>query len=132
MSTFFRDLGYTLRQLRRSPGFALTTILTLTMAIAANVVVFGVLNALLFHPLSVPQPQQIVQIQGKQVNNFTHSYPNYRDIRDRNKTFSDVAAFRLARIGLGVNGVSEPVWAYEASGNYFRMLSIQPLLGRFF
>ena len=55
MQILLRDLGYTLRQLRRSPGFALTTVLTLTMAIAANVVVFGVFNALLIHPLPVPQ-----------------------------------------------------------------------------
>ncbi len=132
MHTLLRDLGYTLRQLRRSPGFALTTVLTLTMAIAANVVVFGVLNALLFHPLPVSQPQQIMQIQGKQSNNLTLSYPNYRDVRDRNKTFSDVAAVRIARIGMGVNGTAQPVWGYEASGNYFDMLGIKPLLGRFF
>ena len=132
MHTLLRDLSYTLRQLRRSPGFALTTVLTLTLAIAANVVVFGVLNALLFHPLPVPQPQQIMQIQSKQSNNLTLSYPNYRDVRDRNKTFSDVAAVRIARIGLGVNGTAQPVWGYEASGNYFDMLGIKPLLGRFF
>src|SRR5580700_4297631 len=99
MHTLLRDLGYTLRQLRRSPGFALTTVLTFTMAIAANVVVFGVLNALLFHPLPVPQPQQIMQIQGKE--SLPLSYPNYRDIRDRNKTFSDVGIFRIMRIGMG-------------------------------
>jgi predicted permease len=132
MQSFLRDLGYTLRQLRRSPGFALTTVLTLTMAIAANVVVFGVLNALIFHPLPVPQPQQIMQIQAKQSNNLVLSYPNYRDIRDRNKTFSDVAAVRIMRIGMGVNGTAQPVWGYEASGNYFDMLGIKPLLGRFF
>ena len=132
MHTLLRDLGYTLRQLHRSPGFAVTTVLTLTLAIAANVVVFGVLNALLFHPLPVPQPQQIMQIQGKQSNHLTVSYPNYRDIRDRNKTFSDIAIFRIIRIGMGVNGTAQPVWGYEASGNYFDMLGIKPLLGRFF
>ncbi|HEY6768961.1 MAG TPA: ABC transporter permease [Candidatus Sulfotelmatobacter sp.] len=132
MHTFLRDISYTLRQLRRSPGFALTTIVTLTMAIAANVVVFGVLNALLFHPLPVPHAQQLVQIQGMSSNDLTLSYPNYRDIRDRNNTFSDVAIFRFARVGLGVNGVAQPVRGYEASGNYFDMLGVQPLLGRFF
>ena len=132
MHTLLRDLSYTLRQLRRSPGFALTTVLTLTMAIAANVVVFGVLNALLFRPLQLPQAQQLVQIQSKNRNNLTLSYPNYRDIRDRNKTFSDVAATRFARIGMSVNGTAQPVWGYEASGNYFDMLGVQPLLGRFF
>ena len=132
MYSFLKDFGYTFRQLRRSPGFALTTVLTLTMAIAANVVVFAVLNELLLHPLPVPHAQQMVQVQGQHSNDLTMSYPNYRDIRDRNSTFSDVAIYRLARVGLGVNGVAQPVWGYEASGNYFDMLGVQPLLGRFF
>jgi hypothetical protein len=102
------------------------------MAIAANVVVFGIFNALLLHPLPVPQAQQLVQIQGKPSNSLSLSYPNYRDIRDRNSTFSDVGVYRPARIGIGVDGVAQPVWGYEASGNYFDMLGVQPLLGRFF
>jgi hypothetical protein len=130
MRSLVRDLGYSLRLLRRSPGFALTAIVTLTMAIAANVVL-GVVNALLLHPLPVPQAHQVYQIQSKRSNVLSVSYPNYRDIRDRNKTFSDVAVYRLARIGLAVNGVAQPVWAYEASGNYFDMLGVHPLLGRF-
>lgn len=132
MHTLLTDLGYTLRQLRRTPSFALTAILTLTMAIAANVVVFGVVNGLLLHPLPVPQPQQVYQIQGRQSGSIVLSYPNYRDIRDRNSTFSAVSDYRLARIGIGVHGAAQPVWGYEASGNYFDMLGVQPLLGRFF
>src|SRR5260370_38359784 len=78
MHNLLRDLRYTLRQLRRSPGFASISILTLTMAIAANVIVFGVLNAIMFHPLPVPQDQQLVQIQGMSSNDVSMSYPNYR------------------------------------------------------
>jgi hypothetical protein len=65
LASIWGDVRYSLRQLRRSPGFALTTILTLTMAIAANVVVYGVVNALLQHPLPVEEPRQIYQIQGR-------------------------------------------------------------------
>jgi predicted permease len=132
MHTFFQDLGYTLRQLRRTPSFALTAILTLTMAIAANVIVFGVIDGLLLHPLPVPQPRQLYQIQGQQSDALSLSYPNYRDIRDRNSTFSAISVYRLARIGIGVHGAAQPVWGYETSGNYFDMLGVQPLLGRFF
>ncbi len=132
MDAFFRDMSFTLRQLRRSPGFALTTILTLTMAITANLIVFGILNAILFHPLPVAQPRELYQIQGQSANDLTISYPNYRDIRDRNRTFADVAIFRLARVGLGISGAAQSVWAYEASGNYFAMLGVKPRLGRFF
>ncbi len=132
MHTLLRDLHYTLRQLRRSPAFATTTVLTLMMAIAANVIVFGVLNAFLFHPLPVPQDQQLVQVQGMSSNDVSMSYPNYRDIRDRNRTFSNIAIFRFTRLGLGVNGAAQPVIGYEASGNYFDALGVQPALGRFF
>src|SRR6201996_2741972 len=83
MHTFLQDIRYALRQLRHSPGFALTAILTLTMAIGANVVVFGVLNALVLHPLPVPEAKRVYSIQPKGV---AISYPNFEDIRDRNKT----------------------------------------------
>ena len=132
MSTLFADLRYALRQLRRSPGFAFTAILTLTMAIGANVVVFGVVNAILLHPLPVPESNRLYTIQGKNLDSLDFSYPNYQDIRDRNQTFSDVAIIRLARIGFDSTGTAQPIWGEEASGNYFRTLGVQPALGRFF
>jgi predicted permease len=132
MRTFLADLRYALRQLRRSPGFAILAVLTLTMAIGANVVVFGVVNAIILHPLPVPEANRVFSIQGKNPSDFTVSYPNYEDLRDRNQTFSAVALTRMARIGLDANGVAEPVWGYEVSENYFQMLGVQPLLGHFF
>jgi len=132
MRTFLADLKFSVRQLRRSPGFTLTAILTLTTAIAANVIAFGLVNALLLHPLPVADPQQIYQIQGARPSDFVVSYPNFRDIRDRNQTFAAVAATRTQPMGIGVDGVAQTVWGYEASGNYFSMLGIQPYLGRFF
>lgn len=128
METFLQDLRYASRQLRRSPGFALTAILTLIIAIGANVVVFGVLDALVLRPLPVPEADRVVQIQ--RVGGISMSYPEYRDIRDRNQTFSGVAMYRLARIGLDANGAAQPVWGYEVSGNYFDTLGIRPSLGR--
>lgn len=130
MHTLWTDLRYAMRQLRRSPSFAFTTILTLTMAIAANVIVFGVVDALVLHPLPVPESGRLFQIQ--EAKNISFSYPNYRDLRDRNSTFSSLALARLARVGVGVDGIAQPVWGYEASGNYFETLGVQPRLGRFF
>jgi predicted permease len=129
METFLQDLRYALRQLRRSPGFALTAILTLTMAIGANVVVFGVVNALVLHPLPVPEANRVESIQG---NGISLSYPNYQDIRDRNRTFFAVSIVRIARMGLDISGTARPVWGYEVSGDYFQMLGVKPMLGRFF
>jgi MacB-like periplasmic core domain len=125
----FDDVRYALRQLRRSPGFAFTSVLTVTMAIAANVVVFGVLNALVLHPLPVAEADRVVQVQ--RARGTSMSYLDYRDIRDRNRTFSNLAVYRLARIGFDISGNAQPLWGYEVSGNYFDMLGIKPALGRF-
>jgi predicted permease len=129
MQNLLQDLRYAFRQLRKSPGFSLTATLTLTMAIGANIVVFGILNALVLHPLPVPGANRIYTVQTRA--SFAVSYPNYRDIRDRNHTFSDVADARLMRLGLEVNNSAQAVWGYEASGNYFNMMGIKPQLGRF-
>jgi predicted permease len=134
MRNLFADLRYALRQMRRSPGFALTAVLTLTMAIGANVIVFGVVNALLLHPLPVPQSNRVFSIQGKEPGNFSISFPDYEDIRDRSQTFSGIAVARIAQFGLASDSKSMavPMWGYEVSGNYFQMLGVQPVLGRFF
>jgi predicted permease len=131
MQNFFQDVRYAVRQLRRSPGFSLTAVLTLTMAIGANIVVFSVLNALVLHPLPAPNAQQLYQIQHAKGGWINLDYPDYRDIRDRNKSFSEVAESRIMRVGLEVNNSAQAVWGYEASGNYFQMMGIKPLLGRF-
>jgi predicted permease len=128
MQNLLQDLRYALRRLGKSPGFALTAVLTLTIAIGANVVVFGVLNALVLHPLPVPEASRLYTVQTP--NSFAVSYPNYRDIRDRNHTFLEVADARLMRVGLEVNNNAQAVWGYEASGNYFNAMGIKPLLGR--
>jgi predicted permease len=131
MQNLLQDIRYAFRQLRKSPGFALTAVLTLTMAIAANIVVFGVLNALILHPLPVPQAHQLYQIEHAKSGWINLSYPDYRDVRDRNHSFSEVADIRIMRVGLEVNNVPQAVWGYEASGNYFNVMGIKPELGRF-
>ena len=122
------DIRFALRVLRKSPAFTIVSALTLTLAIGVNVVVFGVLNALVLHPLPVPEGDRIYQVQTKQPGAISISYPNYVDIRDRNSTFSELGVVRLARIGIGVHGIAQPVWGYEVSGNYFPMLRTKPLL----
>ena len=131
MQNLASDLRYALRQLRRSPGFAVLAVLTLAMAIGANVIVFGVINALILHPLTASEPDRLFTIQGKDPTDFTFSFPNYEDIRDRNHVFSAVADARPVRLGVDINGQAEPLWGYEVSGNYFQMLGVQPVLGRF-
>jgi predicted permease len=127
-----RDIRYAARQLRRSPGFALTAILTLALGIGANVVVFGVLNALILRPIDVPGGERLFQVEQKEAGDLSQSYPDYADYRARNTTFTEMAIFRINDVGLSAGGSSRKCWEYEVSGSYFDMLGVQPALGRFF
>jgi predicted permease len=131
MTTLLQDLRFALRQLRKSPGFTITAVLTLTLAIGANAVVFGVLNALILRPLNVPQAESLFIVQhGSDIG--AHSYPDYLDLRRRNRSFDDVAAWAISQAGLDTGKDPSNVWEYETSGNYFDTLRVQPYLGRFF
>ena len=126
------DLKYALRQLWKHPAFSLTAILTLTLGIGANVVVFSVLNALIVRPLNVSDPQQLYNVEHKQHGWYTQSYPDYLDYRDRNRTFNGMAAYDTFSAALATRQTVTKNFGYLASGNYFDMLGVQPLLGRFF
>ena len=132
LDNFAFDIRYGLRQLCRTPGFALTAILTLALGVAANLIVFGVLNALLLRPLNVAGVDRLVEIVQKPQGYNSQSYPDYLDYRARNTTFSDIAAYRLTMAGMSIAGAAEKCWNFEVSGNYFDMLGIQPQVGRFF
>ncbi len=131
MTTLLQDLRFALRQLRKSPGFTITAVLTLTLAIGANAVVFGVLNALILRPLNVPQAESLFVIQHGS-DGGSHSYPDYLDLRQRNSSFDDVAVFAIRQSGLDTGKDPSNVWQYETSANYFDVLRIQPYIGRFF
>ncbi len=127
-----RDIHYAFRQLRHSPGFALTAILTLALGIGANVVVLSVLNALILRPLDLPHAERMYTIVHKNRGDDNQSYLDCLDYRARNASFSEIAAYRLTAVGLNIGGDAKVSWGYEVSGNYFDVLSVQPTLGRFF
>ena len=129
LDSLLQDLRFALRQMRRSPGFALTAVLILALGIAANVIVFGVLQALVLRSLNVPHADRVMTLQPKEGGPFL-SYPEVRDVRDGNSVFSAVAAFEVQDFGLEANGVTRPVWGYEVSGQYFEVVGIKPFLGR--
>ncbi|MGB6692385.1 MAG: ABC transporter permease [Terracidiphilus sp.] len=126
-----RDLRIALRKLSKSPGFAVTAVLTLTLGIGANAVVFSVLNALVLRPVNVPHAQNLYMVQRFQFP--SQSYRDYVDLRDHNRTFESMVAFDIVGpVGVNTGGNPSTAWPYLASGNYFDALGIQPYLGRFF
>jgi predicted permease len=127
-----QDLRLSLRLLRKSPGFTVVAVVTLALSIGANVMTFSVLNGLILNPLNVPRAQSLYAIQRGGDNHPRQSYPDYRDLRDRNRSFDSLAAYSVFQVGLDTGDRPTNAWVYEVSGNYFDTLGIQPYLGRFF
>jgi predicted permease len=130
------DIRYALRVLRKSPTFAVVALLTLMLGIGANVVVFGVLNAVLLRPLEVSHPQDLYQVRHKQWMTgrlLTTSYPALEDYQRRNSTFSGMAGiYGYSHANLRWRNTVSKVAGDEVTGNYFDLLGVQPELGRFF
>jgi len=131
MESFLRDVRYSIRILRKSPGFAFVAVFTLALAIGANAVTFAVLNGLFLRPLNVPQGQSLFALQRGNDKYITQSYPDYIDLRDRNRSFDGLAAYAIVQAGLDTGKDPSHVWIYSVSGNYFDVLRIHPYLGRF-
>jgi predicted permease len=131
VESIWQDLSYALRVLRKSPSFTVVAVVTLAMAIGANAVVFGVLNALILRPLNLPAQQSLYAIERASDKVGYLSYPDYLDLRDRNRSFDALAAFNISAAVLDTGENASRAWIYEVSGNYFDALGIQPYLGRF-
>ena len=126
MDTLIQDVRFSLRVLKKSPGFLAAAVVTLALAIGANSVVFGILNALVLRALPVSDPKTLWAIE-----NFD-SYPNYVDVRDRNRSFQALAAWKMEFTAMDTGNDPEGATGYAASGNYFDVLGLKPSLGRFF
>ncbi len=101
MTNLLQDLRFALRQMRRSPGFAVTAVLTLALGIAANVIVFGVLQALVLRPIDVPHAERVMTLAHTSTTYPIFSYPEVRDVRDGNTVFSAVAAIERQKFWPG-------------------------------
>ncbi len=136
MEVLWQDLRFGARQLRGSPGFTFVALMSLGLGIGANAAIFSLISTFLLRPLPIAHPEQVFAIhQGKQKDpsySQSMSYPNYRDIRDRNEVLSGTAVYRFDPMSLSHNGNNERVWGYLASGNYFDVLGVKALLGRTF
>lgn len=126
-----RDVLYALRVLSRTPGFAVIAILSLALGIGVNALVFSVVNALVLRPLPIDRPDQVVFVAGPHFHPG-NSFPNYRDLRDRNQTFSGLVGYRVSPMELETGHGADRLWGYLATGNYFDVLGVSPAIGRFF
>jgi len=135
------DIKYALRQLRKSPGFTLTVIVTLALGIGANAAVFTLFDQALLRLLPVERPKELVRFQwsgafrgsissfgGTSDNYF--SYPMYKDLRDQNQVFAGVLAADRSQVGLSWHNQAENQDAEIVSGNYFQLLGLKPAAGR--
>jgi predicted permease len=135
VDTLLQDIRYTLRGLRRSPGFTLVAVLTIGLSIGMNTTAFTWMENMVLRPLpAVPNSDQLVSLNtgGPGGDVWSVSYPNYRDWRDGARGFEGLAAYTIAEMALRTAGPSQRVWGVAASGNYFDVLRVRPLLGRTF
>src|ERR1700757_5034889 len=110
------DVKIAFRKLWKSPGFAVTAIVTLALGIGANAVVFSVLNAVVLNPVKLPNAKNLYEVQRFQYP--SHSYPDYVDLRDRNHTFENMVMTQImGPVGVDMGGSPSTAWPYMASGN---------------
>lgn len=135
METLLHDVRYGSRQLVKHPVFTILAVVSLALGIGANTAIFSLVNTVLLRPLPVKEPSQLIEVYGSLNNgaDFSiQSYLNYKDYRDRNDVFSGLFVYRIVVASLSHSGSNERVWGYLASGNYFEVLGVKPILGRSF
>ena len=128
-----RDIGYAVRGLRRNPGFTIAAVVSLAIPIGFNTSVFTVVDSILFHPLPVVRPAQLVDVYSSHPRAGRYrpnSYPDYLDLRAANGVFTDMAAHAPMRTVVRVGEDVDLVMGEAVTGNYFQFLGVRPLLGR--
>jgi putative ABC transport system permease protein len=136
--SFFQDVRYGLRTLRKSPGFTLVCVLTLGLGIGASTAIFSVVNGVLLRPLPYPNHERLVRVGEKHAGNGcglcgnfgNATYANFNDLESAASTVENVSAFREWSFNLTSGGEPEQVPGAMVSGNFFAALGSKPVLGR--
>ena len=134
MENLLQDVRYALRQLRKSPGFAITAILILTIGIGASTAIFGFVDAALIRPLPYADPSRLVDVteSAAMFPRANLSYPDYLDWSRLNQVFTSLAAYNTDGYLLRTSSGTEPVPAVRVTDNFFRTLGVAPVVGRDF
>jgi predicted permease len=134
MNTLLQDLRYAINMFIKAPGFTIVAVLSIALGIAANTSVFSLVNAVLFKPMPVPHPEQLVALYTTEPNSSfpgEFSYPDYKDYRDHNEVFSDLFIHYGTPVSLkNDNDKAELIWGEIVTGNYFTGLGVTPAIGR--
>ena len=131
MTGWFRDIRYAVRQLSKARVFTLTAIITLALGIGANSTIFSWMNSTLFSPVPGANPQGSLVAFGRGEDNY-FSYPDYLDLRDHAHSLSGMIAWYLGEVDLTGQGKPQRLWSGLTTANYFDVLGVRPLKGRFF
>ncbi len=136
MDALLRDARHAVRNLVRSPGFAVVTILTLALGIGANTAIFSVVNAVILRPLRYPRPDRLIYISSQfpqmGFDQFWVSPPEFMEFQERTRAFSVVGAFATGQVNLTAPDRPRRVNAVQASADLFKVLGVNPLYGRTF
>jgi predicted permease len=134
VEALLQDARYTLRSMRRSPGFVAAAVATLALGIGANAAIFSLVDGVLLRPLPYPHPEQIVRVYDVEPNYGVApmSYPEYADWREKQQVFQTLAAGARNDFVLSGAGAPEQISALFVSGNYLPLLGVEPVLGRNF
>jgi putative ABC transport system permease protein len=136
MDGFVRDLRHAARNLARTPGFAVVTILTLALGIGANTAIFSVVNTVILRPLGYPQPDRLIYISSQfpqmGFDQFWISPPEFLEFQERTRTFSTVGAFTTGQANLSAPDRPRRVNAGLASADLFTALGVNAIYGRTF
>lgn len=138
MLTLIQDLRFGLRMLGRNPGFTAVAVLTLALGIGANTAIFSVLNGVLFRPLPYPDSDRLVMVWmrftdiGLPNDRNWVSAPEFRDLKELNRSFADLAAMGGDVFNLGVHGTPQRIEGADVSPSLFQVLGVRARVGRTF
>jgi predicted permease len=132
LGDLWRDVRHALRLLRRSPGFTVAAGLTLALVLGANTAVFSLIDAVLLRTLPVHRPQELVFLEamGSEGTSGSPPYPWFERARQDTRTFAGMAVFATDEQRVEIDGVAEQVFGQAASGSFFDVLGVQPVIGR--
>ena len=133
---FLQDLKFGLRMMRRSPGFTAVAVLVLMLGIGGTAAMFGIVNTLVWRPITAKEPERLVPVYSKDKKPTggyrSFSYPNLTEVREKNSAFTDVAAFTVCMVGVNEGDLIRKTFSFLVSANYFDTFGVRLSKGRGF